>query len=332
MSNAPKTETQRETVNDPMNRRDFARVAAMGAATIVAALPTRAMAQPPECTPLGKLVDSTEDAYVGEKCARLLKRLYKVDCNITLDTLLYGSYYTLITKIAVEETDTTLKTLLQQLAAAIQKFNDGQSSGTEAVRLADLYTHDEYNLPHGSGNKADWQAIHHAGRVFDSGGKKTLYENYPFVYLDLSTHYASKHRTVIKNFLFPSSGTGDSEFRNATGHYKYIELYTKDHKEACKDVAGKYHPRGYKLVRDAFELGILSTPRARYTLEKIKEFEKEQGDEAKILNNGKPKPWESGRNGECWSTQTPVGCKEGDDGDHCNDVGGSPSTSSDICD
>jgi len=221
MSSKDLGETESGLTLDSLSRRDFARVATLGAAAATSffvqgeCLPVPPGTPPPPPVPLtfDQVTTSGNSCYIGEPCATFLRKLYAVDQNITINTLLYGSLHTLLGRLQIKEPDpSSLHSLLGGVMRAVKLIDD--RPGASPVTLADMFAYDEYSNPRSSVSSVTlkmWSDVYQAWRYHD--GTNTLSNFFPLLFLQLPPlgppTTPSGQRHYISTLLLPK-GTGRS--------------------------------------------------------------------------------------------------------------------------
>lgn len=301
-----------------MNRRDFARMAALGAVG-ASALGSKAEAQ--DCTGCGtdefcQVTTPCCGAYVGVRCASGLKALQYVDArpNITVAEVVYGPLDSLLDSLITGERnvgDADIVSLLLNLQGTVQAFDN--AAGFKST-LGDLLVYDESVSPRRTALGELWRNVYAAAR--DERNGKVFWRHYPLMFLDLKPRsHMSRERQRIERFIYDAPDQ-PSDFAFRVGHYRFIDLYCKKRNEVCLFPGTTvYDEVGWLLIREAFDSGMF-----KLRSDSGREPNCANGTRAEIKNNG-----------ECWSTSNPTGCEDGDD-EYCNEVDGAPSASSDVCD
>lgn len=293
-------------------RRDFARMAALGAAatTIIG---RRVNAQPACDMACGtgsapddefcKVTNGACDEFVGQRCANFLIALKDSRVNPTVADLVYGSFHDVLGWLSAGEQDDDISAQLDEMQRRIERFNS--TAGGHIVSLADLLTRTDLQPPGTEGDQTKWSDIYVHARTCKVDDEKMLRMLYPLSFIELENRNdPARERQKIKWLLFDHDGK-PSDFRQRAGRYPFIDLYIKPASEVFRadpEKPNRPDAVGHRQIREAFRTEM-------FTIR----------DEFGIKNNDK-----------CWSVSE-GSCINDQNEMYCNDVGGSPSSSSDIC-
>jgi len=271
MSEEKKETAETPARSAPISRRDFTRMAALGAAaastTVIA---KTALAQPTDpCVPGYEdltldIITNPNDpcVYVGERCATFLTRVGAVKPGLTVDELVYGSFKDLVLELATAESVLDIQVMMFQLAFSIDAADQKRTAGPP-ISFGDLFVNDEDTMPRTGVEYEDWAGVYNACRAVRN--KNALRRIFPLTFLQLRPNgHRNREREQIDALITPQPGQSQSDFRRLVGPVPYLELFIDDHKKPFT-TGGVYNSDAYDQARLAFKRGLFAGIAPSYT-------------------------------------------------------------------
>jgi len=322
----PQTTPAPTRVSRRWSRRDFARLTVLGAVACVSTRPAKAVADHHLCCDfepltIDHLTDPDGCAYVGQKCARFLRRVDQYEQTlpqnsfVSIEDLVFGDFQELVQGFMIQEESNSgfyadsaqAVDGLGKLNTELEAINQGRSK-SDKIHYSDFFTSPNGENVRGLGTWRKWKRVYAA--------LEPLMETYPFPFLSLSPGQREKTRRLLE----PVSGETVSEFRKKTGHIRYLDLFLKARQESCATHISQQHRETYtygdiyRHVRTAFQDRLFGTL--------------EPSENADCPPPEGRESLASQPNNTCWYSGQ--GCREYNN-TYCATSNGEPTASSDIC-